>query len=75
MDSPDRHGRTDQHRRQQHWTNRNSFIGLSGNFGTTLVGRHDTPLKLVGRKADLFGDQIGDSRNLITTGSLGDNAS
>ena len=36
------------------------------------MGRHDTPLKLVGRKADLFGDQIGDSRNLITTGGIGD---
>ncbi|MBU0592923.1 MAG: porin [Gammaproteobacteria bacterium] len=54
------------------WANRNSFIGLSGNFGTTILGRHDTPLKLVGRKADLFGDQIGDSRNLITVGGIGD---
>ncbi|MFA5241489.1 MAG: porin [Sulfuricella sp.] len=54
------------------WANRNSFLGLSGNFGTAIVGRHDTPLKIVGRKADLFGDQIGDSRNLITVGGIGD---
>ena len=53
-------------------TSRNSYIGLSGGFGTTLLGKHDTPLKIVGRKADLFGDQIGDSRNLIATGGIGD---
>jgi predicted porin len=30
--------------------NRNSFVGLKGGFGTVLLGNHDTPLKLVGRK-------------------------
>lgn len=49
-------------------TSRNSFLGLSGGFGTALLGKHDTPFKLVGRKAELFGDQIGDSRNLISAG-------
>lgn len=48
------------------WPSRNSYAGLSGNFGTTILGIHDTPVKLLGRKADLFGDQIGDSRNLIS---------
>ena len=48
---------------------RNSFVGLSGGFGTALIGKHDTPMKLMGRKYDLFGDQIGDSRNLINKGS------
>lgn len=47
---------------------RNTFMGLSGGFGTAILGKHDTPLKIVGRKADLFGDQIGDSRNLISAG-------
>ena len=47
--------------------NRNSFAGLAGGFGTALVGRHDTPYKIVGRKADLFGDTVGDSRTLINT--------
>jgi len=48
------------------WTGRNSFLGLAGGFGVAIVGKHDTPVKILGRKADLFGDQIGDSRNLIS---------
>ena len=44
--------------------NRNAYLGLKGGFGTVLVGRHDTPLKTVGRKNDLFGDTIADARNL-----------
>lgn len=44
---------------------RNSFAGLNGGFGTVIMGKHDTPMKLVGRSVDLFGDQIGDSRNII----------
>lgn len=53
-------------------TSRNSYAGLSGGFGTALLGHHDTPMKIVGRKVDLFGDQIGDSRNLIAAGGIGD---
>ena len=49
--------------------NRNSFVGLSGGFGTVLLGNHDTPLKLVGRAVDLFGDTIADSRNVLGGGS------
>lgn len=48
---------------------RNSFVGLSGGFGTFLLGNHDTPLKTVGRKIDLFGDTIADSRNVMGQGS------
>jgi predicted porin len=48
---------------------RNSFVGLSGGWGTALIGNHDTPLRLVGRKVDLFGDTIADSRNMMTLGS------
>ena len=44
---------------------RNSFIGLKGGFGTVLVGRHDTPLKSVGRAVDLFSDSMADSRNVM----------
>lgn len=43
---------------------RNSFLGVAGGFGAVLFGRHDTPMKLVSRKVDLFGDTIGDSRNI-----------
>jgi len=44
---------------------RNTFVGLSGGFGTVLVGRHDTPMKMLGRKVDNFGDGMGDDRNII----------
>jgi predicted porin len=49
--------------------NRNSFVGLKGGFGTVLLGNHDTPLKLVGRAVDLFGDTFADSRNVMGGGS------
>ncbi|MDP3420288.1 MAG: porin [Thiobacillus sp.] len=52
---------------------RNSFIGLKGGFGTALIGRHDTPLKLVGRTVDLFGDTMADSRNVMTDSITADN--
>ena len=48
---------------------RNSFVGLSGGFGTALIGNHDTPLKMVGRTVDLFGDTQGDSRNVLGGGA------
>jgi predicted porin len=44
---------------------RNSFVGLKGGFGTVLFGRHDTPVKLLGRSVDNFGDTMADSRNLL----------
>ncbi|MEA1988594.1 MAG: porin [Pseudomonadota bacterium] len=34
---------------------RNAYVGLAGGFGTVLVGRHDSPLKMSQPK-DLFGD-------------------
>ncbi|MFO7542752.1 MAG: porin [Thiobacillus sp.] len=49
---------------------RNSFVGLSSkSLGTVLLGNHDTPLKLVGRAVDLFGDTLGDTRNVLGGGS------
>ena len=51
------------------WASRNTFIGLKGGWGTILGGKHDTPLKLVGRAVDLFGDGIADSRNVLGGGS------
>ncbi len=43
---------------------RNRAVTLSGDWGTALAGRWDTPFKTVGRKIDMFGDQAGDLRNL-----------
>ena len=45
---------------------RNTFIGATGTWGTVITGRHDTPFKMMGRSYDLFGDTIGDSRNIIS---------
>ena len=39
---------------------RNSFVGLAGNWGTALVGRHDTPLKISTGKLDMFADTMAD---------------
>jgi predicted porin len=39
---------------------RNTFVGLSGGFGTVLIGNHDTPEKLSTGKLDFFADSVGD---------------
>ena len=39
---------------------RNQFVGLKGNFGKILVGRHDTPLKKLEGKIEMFGDTYAD---------------
>ncbi len=51
---------------------RNTFAGIGGGFGTVLMGMHDTPYKLVGRKFDYFGDQIGDTRTFTNASKLWD---
>ena len=48
------------------WATRNTYVGLQGGWGTLLGGKHDTPFKTTGRKFDLFGDYVGDTRNLIS---------
>ena len=42
---------------------RNRYIGLTGNFGTLLGGKHDTPVKLAQDDIDLFNDLPGDIKN------------
>lgn len=46
-------------------SSRNTFVGLGGGFGSVMLGRLDSPIKNVSRKYDLFGDQIGNSRNIL----------
>ncbi len=41
---------------------RNTFVGLAGDFGTAIVGRHDTPYKIAG-SADIFADTSADAQN------------
>lgn len=43
---------------------RDSFVGLKGNFGSVRIGRFDSPFKAARGPANLFGDQLGDMRNL-----------
>ncbi len=51
------------------FSNRNQVVGIGGNFGAVLVGRHDTPFKMVTGKSDMFWTtQLGQSRQ-ITNGS------
>ncbi len=51
-------------------SNRNQVVGLAGGFGAVLIGRHDTPLKIVGRKADLFwSSQLGQNRSILNSRS------
>ncbi len=47
-------------------SNGNTYAGLQGSFGTVAAGRNDSPMKQLGRAVDLFGNQIGDSRNIIS---------
>lgn len=44
---------------------RNTFVGLSGGFGTVLGGRHDTPYKLATGKLDPFADTAGDYNVIV----------
>ena len=44
---------------------RNSFVGLAGGWGTFLVGRHDTPMKISTGKLDLFADTMADYNGTI----------
>ncbi|MBV5273747.1 MAG: porin [Lamprocystis purpurea] len=44
---------------------RNTFVGLAGDWGTLLLGRHDTPLRLSTRNLDLFSDTLADYNGTI----------
>lgn len=55
IDSGDCKGRT--------FKQRNTFLGLKGNFGMVWAGKHDTPTKLAAKKVDLFNDLEGDIKN------------
>ncbi len=54
-------------------SDRNQIAGFKSDaFGTLVMGRHDTPTKVVGRKADLFwSTQLGQNRQ-FTTANLSD---
>lgn len=45
--------------------NRNQYVGLAGDFGTVLVGRHDTPNNMAWSKNNVFGDTVADLKSGI----------
>ena len=47
---------------------RDTFAGLQGGFGTVRAGKFDTPFKTAREPFNLFGDQLGDMRNLTRVG-------
>lgn len=53
------------------WASRDTFVGLKGEFGQVRIGQFDTPLKAVRGKVDMFGDRVGDIRNLTRTSTSG----
>ncbi len=46
---------------------RNTYIGLEGGFGTVVVGRNDTPSKLMQSGIDLYNDLEGDIKTLFVS--------
>lgn len=46
------------------WASRDSFVGLRGSFGTVRLGYMQSPLMIMRSRLDLFGNRIGDIRNL-----------
>ncbi len=48
---------------------RDTFAGVRGDFGMLRVGKFDTPFKAARGPANLFGDQVGDMRNLTRVGN------
>jgi len=53
-------------------TGRNQYVGLSGGMGTVLLGRHDTPTKMVQGKFDVFNDTVADMVTVTGGGIDGD---
>lgn len=53
---------------------RNIYVGLQGDFGNVIAGKHDTPLKLAGTAVDRFNDlELGDIKNTMTGENREDN--
>jgi predicted porin len=52
------------------WASRDTFAGLKGDFGMVRIGQFDTPTKKVRSKTDMFGDRVGDARNITREGGV-----
>ena len=47
------------------WANGNTFVGLASDYGTLLLGRHDTPYKMSTGRLDLFANTFADYNNIM----------
>lgn len=57
---------TGEHGQKSGWgAGRNSYIGLAGDWGTFLVGKHDTPLKISTGRLDVFSDTMADYNSTV----------
>jgi len=50
------------------FADRNSYVGLGGNWGSFRVGIYDTPFKSVASKWGVFGDSVGERRSILGAG-------
>ena len=50
------------------FADRNSFVGLTGSWGSLRAGIHDTPFKSIGSRWGVFGDTVGDRRAILGAG-------
>lgn len=48
---------------------RDTFAGIEGRLGNVRIGKFDTPMKVAREAANLFGDQLGDMRNITRAGA------
>ena len=53
---------------------RNTYVGLAGDFGQVRAGRHDTPYKLMGKHIDIFVDTGADYNAVIQFDTRAPNA-
>lgn len=47
------------------FSDRNTYVGIAGDFGTVIVGRVDTPYKSSTKAMGIFGDTTADYRNVV----------
>lgn len=47
------------------FTDRNTYVGIAGDFGTVIVGRVDTPYKSSTKNMGVFGDTTADYRAVV----------
>ena len=52
------------------FSTRDTFVGLKGDFGQVRVGRFDSPFKAARSPVNVFGDQLGDLRNVTRVGNV-----